>query len=169
MLRPTFRTVKQPPGSKICAACMVAVATGHDLAVVEAAMTKTPLPDGSYYYLTSECIAYLGRCGIHAGLTFQPSINGNPIRIPSVDDAWIDLKWSMAGNPCALVVRSRFYANAEHFVFWDGAVIRDSSSPNETDALGDYELIDIIPLTYYDDTAELKAHDLIKIADEVPQ
>lgn len=169
MLPPVFRTVKQPSGSKICAACMVAVATGHDLEVVEATMTKTPLPDGSYYYLTNECLAYLGRCGIHTGLTFQPLIDGKRIRIPSVDEAVLDLKWSMAGRQCMLVVQSLVYANAEHFVFWDGEHVRDSSSSNEVDAIGDYVIIEIMPLTYYDDTQEKTAQELIKLVPDESQ
>lgn len=165
MLPPIFRTVKQPPGSKICAACMVAMVTGHDLEVVEAAMPKTPLPDGTYYYLTNECMAYIGRCGIHTGLTFQPVIDGKPIRIPHVGEATVDIKWEMAGRPCMLVVRSRVYANAEHFVFWDGEHVRDSSGPDDVNEIGEYEIIEIMPLVYYDDTNEKSAQELTMIAE----
>lgn len=166
MLPPKFRTVKQPKGSKICAACMVAMVTGHELDVVEAAMRKTPLPDGTYYYMTNECLAYLGRHAIHTGLTFQPTINGRPLVIPSISEAAIDIKWSMVGRPCMLVVRSKLYRNAEHFVLWDGQFVRDSSGPDEVNQLHEYEIIEIMPLTYYDDTHESDPVELIKIEDD---
>lgn len=125
-------------------------------------MAKSMLPNGQHYYLTRELLAYLGRHAIVAGMTFQP-LDGTPLRIDRPEDVSVDLKWSMQGVPCLLVVRSKIYANAEHFVFWDGEAVRDSSGPDDTNRLGDYEIIDIMPLTYYDDESEACGQELLEI------
>jgi hypothetical protein len=155
-----FRTIKQPKGSKVCGACVAAMATGRTLEEVEAIVPKTPLPDGTYYYLTCDIMAYLGRCGIYTGLVFE--VNQTPpeggIRFTCDETAA-----SFCGY---VIVRSKVYKHAEHVVFWDGEHVRDPSwCCGETTKLSDYHVIEFIPLTYIDDTAEREPSELIELAE----
>ena len=142
-----YRTVKQPPGSQICGACLVAMITGQDLKLVRSAMTHTT--KGEYtYYKEQEIIKYLASLGVYVGLR----------AIPLHPRSWhpanlVEFKWEFYDHPAILAVKSKIYDCADHWVFWDGKVVRDSSwtSENETDELQDYDILEIIPILYTED------------------
>lgn len=154
-----FITIKQPKGSKICTACVTAMASGESLTVVEQAMQPTPIPDGSYFYRTSEMLKFLGGRGIFCGMTF-----GIGCKLTESDVSLVvPVEFTMNGHPSIISVSSQTYEEAEHFVFWDGKHIRD---PNpfypEITPIDLYHILEIIPITYINDTAELNLEKFIK-------
>jgi len=158
-----FHTVKQPRGSKVCAACVAAMAAGASLEEVESAMTPTELPDGTHFYRTAEVLRFLGGRGIYCGLTFDPN--------SEITEDQVSLSFSteicLIERPALLCVRSRKYENAEHYVFWDGERVRDPSPDMpETSPITGYFVIEIVPLTYIDDTAEIDQEKLLKLVAE---
>lgn len=149
MLMPEFTTVKQPPKSKLCGACMAAMAVGKTLDEVLEEITLTPAKDGRPFVRTRHLLAYLGCHGIICGLT--ASVRDGYL----FGDEEVDLHLEMKGWPMVLTVPSENIKNASHYIFWDGNYIRDPD-PNKPELikLREYKPIDIMPLTYLDETLE---------------
>lgn len=139
----TFHTVKQPEGSSICGACLVAMITGLELDTVQAGMTSTTR-DGHLYYKEVEIIRFLAAHGIYVGMRAIPLEN------PLNKNTPIQFDWAFKGNPAILSVKSKVFDDGDHFVFWDGQHVRDSSWANEADTsrLEEYHILEIAPLLY---------------------
>ena len=141
-----YRTVKQPKDMSICGACLVAMITGLDLKLVQANMVYTNRDD-RLYYKEKEIIEYLVSLGVYIG------IRAIPLENPLHPDQNIEFKWPLKGNPAILAVKSKVYDDADHWVFWDGHHVRDSSwiNKDETSKLQNYEVLEIIPIFYSED------------------
>ena len=141
-----YRTVKQPKDTSICGACLVAIITGYDLEHVQACM-QTTTSDGHVYYKEKEIIRYLAVQGIYAGMRAIPLEN------PLYPDQDIEFKWTLKDHPAILAVKSKVYDDGDHWVFWDGQHVRDSSwaNQNDTNKLEDYHILEVIPILYSDD------------------
>ncbi len=146
MLRPNvFYTVKQPLGSKLCGACVAAMAVGRKDIDEEITLT---LHDGMPYVRTRHLLEYIGRHGILCGLLLT-----NRGEVDA--DMSIDLTWQPFEFPAILVVESQTFKDGKHLIFWDGNNIRDPNPKEpETSDLSEYVVLDIMPLTYIDESKE---------------
>ena len=137
-----FITIKQPAGSRVCAAAVAAMATGRDLGYVESQMRPSFHADGQPYYCTEELLSYLGANLIFAGLicSTADTMGFDPRKAVSV----VPLQ-----RTAIITVPSREFCDAHHYVFFDGAVVRDPlpEKPDEGD-IADYICLALIPLTY---------------------
>lgn len=151
MLPPTnWKTVKQPEGSKVCGAAVAAMATGCTLIEAMAGMKPTYCQDdGACFFKTREVLTFLCKRGIYVGM------------ICMVQDGKLwpdaDIKFDVnMANLCALLlVPSKVFEGKSHYVFWDGKHVRDPSPRvPETTRLEDYEVQELYPLTYIDESGE---------------
>lgn len=157
MTKPSkFTLVRQPAGSRICSACVVAMATGHPLEQVMASMTPTNLPDGTFYYKMCEVFKYLGSYSVLCGSWFTTYDNTKPSR--GIDR--IELNVTLDSIRALMVVKSSTFIHTLHFVFWDGNKIYDSLYDELRD-IEEYRIIEIYPLTYFEEN-EWSAEDLLK-------
>lgn len=150
-----WKTVKQPKGSRLCGACVVAMAVGESLSYATDRMPALiHKGDGRPYYRTSVLYAFLGQHGVCPGLYLrveEGSVwNGSDIgEVHTVD-------FQIRKLPALVVVKSSTFPDGDHYVFWDGENIRD---PNcklpDVSQLEDYRIIEWTPLTYIDETAEM--------------
>ena len=102
--------------------------------------------DGQLFARTRHMLAFLGSHGIFCGMTCD--VNG-----PIDREMRMQFDCRMLGRPAILTTPSRVFKGAFHYVFWDGSVVRDPSPlVAETTALEDYQFIEIIPLTYIDES-----------------
>ena len=146
MLPPEYRTVKQRLGSKLCGACVVAMATGHSLARI-CTFYHIDMASNDSYMRIRQLLGYLGECGIHAGFYFEC----DNWRVDSM--APLKGEWNWAGMPAILTVHSRNLPGFLHYVFWDGAHVRDPDPRMpETTHLEDYVTTEILPLYYFEET-----------------
>lgn len=150
MLPPEFKTVKQPLGSKVCGAATVAMAIGVTLEEAEEMMEPTHLSDGSHYYKTREVLRVLGAHGIQCGLGIQINPKYSDKITP---DTELEFLIKLSEDYKALVVvKSETFSGKYHYVFWDGEQIRDPSPCVNVSSLTDYDIVEIVPLIYIDET-----------------
>lgn len=134
-----FTTVLQPTGSKLCGACVAAMAVGKTLDQV--------LREMDWRRLTRTCgvAEYLARHDVLMGVA--PTWTGNA---DASAEEWSRDEYSLpikvAGWPAVVGVKSLRYAGVAHWIFWDGAVFRD---PSGVEQIERYEVTDIYPLTYF--------------------
>jgi hypothetical protein len=149
MLPPKFKTVKQPEGSKICAAAVAAMVVGEDLEYAVARMTPLYFKDdpNDPWYPTRELLGFIGKHGIHPGLIF----NVNHPELLAVEEK-VTYEFTLKGMPAIIIVPSTKFTGYEHYIFWDGCVVRDPNPniPDECD-LNSYLPNQIIPLIYVDE------------------
>jgi hypothetical protein len=145
MLPPTFKTVKQPFGSKVCGAALAAMVVGCTLEEAQARMMPS-FHEKKRFYKTREILKFIGGHGVICGMTF------------SVDDGLLwhdaDIKFSvnMQDIYAIVVVESSVYAGYSHYVFWDGKNVHDPNPHvEEISNLEDYVVQDVYPLTYVDE------------------
>ena len=148
MLKPdVFHTIKQPLGSKLCGACVAAMAVGRK--DIDEKITLTP-SDGMPYVRTRHLLEYLGRHGILCGLLLT---NKNKGEIDA--DISIDITLKPFEFPVILTVESQTFKDGEHLIFWDRNNVRDPNSKKpETSDLSEYVVLEIMPLTYIDESKE---------------
>lgn len=143
-----FRTIKQPKGSRICTACVTAMALNTTLEYIESRMEPSQCGDGEIYYKTREMLKVLGAHGIYCGLIF--SHDESP-----VESFRLATDLDLQGLRAILVVRSENIPGASHFIFWDGERARDPlPGVRDTKDLSRYHVQDIIPLVYLDESQE---------------
>lgn len=146
-----WKTVKQPQGSKICGAAVAAMATGKTLWETLCEMKASYCQsDGKQFYKTREVLKFIGGHGIFTGAvgiaTDKFTLRWNEV---------FTLNICLAGRQAILVVPSTVFEGKSHFVFWDGRYVRDSNpSLPDTTNIEDYEIEEIIPLTYIDEKLE---------------
>lgn len=154
MLPPTeWKTVKQPAGSRLCGAAMVAMAVGESLKYATDRMPAEIHPeDGQPWYRTRSVLAFLGQHGICCGMYLGPQ-NGLPYFEGCDLGDSVEIVVRIAGHPAIVSVKSDTFPDGEHYVFWDGANIRDPNPkmPDVT-ARADYLIIDWTPLIYIDES-----------------
>jgi len=139
-----FVTIKQPYGSRMCAAAVVAMAIGKDLTYVlnNGVMTPSGI---SVYMQVRHVLAMLGEHAILCGLPL--------VSLPKNMDGSeeLELPFNLIGWPSIVTVPSEI-ENSTHVVFWDGYVVRD---PNpkvpETTGLEQYEILELWPLCYIEE------------------
>lgn len=143
---PTFKTIKQPPGSKVCVAAVAAMAVGRTLRYAENRMKPTKV-EGGHYYKTSELLKFLGDHGIYAGAIWWWD---EPVWADK--DTVLKLELPLAGRQAIMCAPSESFKGYYHVVFWDGQHVRDPSStvPDTTD-LETYQILEIVPLTYIEE------------------
>ena len=151
MLQPTkWKTVKQPAGSKLCGAAVVATAVGES--IVYALNRMTPVyhkSDEEGYFRTREVLQFLGSHGIVVGMAVE------------IDDGHFEphtsvrVDFNMRDICAILAVDSEGLPGFDHWVFWDGHNVRDPN-PNmpETTDIEDYNVIEVYPLCYLDESGE---------------
>lgn len=149
-----FNIVKQPAGSKICSACVVAMATGHPLEQVMLNMNPTKLSDGTFYYKFNEVLKYLGSYSIVCGIYFTASGE-----FEKKEKYTLSVRTELSDGPALLIVKSLVFKHATHFVFWDGNFVLDSLH-DEPRAIENYSLVEIYPLYYFEE-AEWSDEDLL--------
>jgi len=138
-----FRTIKQPKGSKVCGAAVVAMVIGCSLETAMNNMISTPSEiDGDHFYRLREVLKIIGAHGIFCGL------------VGFADDTFElrHLSINMQDRQAILVVKSKLYEGYQHYVFWDGEHVRDSSSDEEVNTLDQYEICEVWPLTWIDES-----------------
>jgi len=153
MLPPsTYKTIKQARGSRLCVACVAAMAVGKGLRYAMNRMTPTRWPDGRHYYKVRELLKFLGQHGICPGLIFGPP--PGPVTKTTPLGCDVPLK----ARPAVLSIPSAHFPNTEHMLFWDGDVVRDPDPDMpDTVSLVRYRIVEIMPLTYLDERPTRKA------------
>jgi hypothetical protein len=142
-MRPDFITVKQEEAADSGAA-VVAMATGISLFATKEKLSNTQHA-GRFYYKTTEMMRWLAVRGVQCGLSFN-------VAKRAYADVPVEIKWTFEGNPAILAVKSVKYRDAEHWVFWDGKAVRDPNPDvGDTRHLDEYEILEIYPLTYFDE------------------
>jgi hypothetical protein len=133
---PEFRTVKQPPGTSLCGAAVCAMAVGLTIDEV--------LADADWRHLsyTSGVVRYLARYGISLGWYILG--DGSKFKPWSIGNHTFSLEARGKGRPAIVAVKSAVYEEADHWVFWDGEQIRDTSVDQD-----EYEIIEIHFLNYW--------------------
>ena len=128
MIPPTeIKTVRQPPRSKLCGACVCAMATGKTLDQVLSEM------DWRRFTETGGVAEYLARHDILFGFYLLGPLDiTKPVQPPSGHCAM-----SICG------VKSRLGGDRVHWVLWDGYRFHDPAGEEES-----YEIVDVFPLTY---------------------
>lgn len=150
MLPPQYSTIKQPEDSRICAACVAAMAVGESLEYATDRMPAVIHEDGKPWYRMRSVLAFLGGHGIHCGLRFA-SPTGEPLPPDSFDDLE-NVRFSIHGTAAMVTVESETFPGFSHLIFWDGAVVRDPNrkKPNTCDLEG-YKILDWTPLCYFEE------------------
>jgi len=150
MIQPEqYKTIKQPKGSLICGAAVVAMATGSTLRQAYDAMWCTMhKEEGKPYFRTSELLKFLGAYGIYSG-PLVSSEHGDLFDIASCSEVVLKCPMSLAA---IMTVRSKTRSDWTHYVFWDGEHVRDPHpGMPDTSNLKDYEVLDIMFLTYLEE------------------
>jgi hypothetical protein len=150
-----FKTVKQPEGSRLCGACVVAMAVGETLTYATDRMPAViHKGDGRPYYRVRSIYAFLAEHGICPGLYLLPT-DGDYWQGSDLDDR-IEVSFRIRGFPALVAVKSDTFPDGDHWVFWDGENVRDPS-PKVPDlaTLDGYRIIEWTPLTYIDESNEL--------------
>lgn len=144
-----MNTIKQPPGSYLCAAYCVAIVTGGDInsIMLRAEDRGFLAEENDQKYLEMKGVSSsLGDYGFHFGISSL------------TPDMWDDfpnseilaLRWDW-GNDCLLTVKSDISEfDAMHLVVWDSEqqAVRDPHpGKKELSPLEDYKIIEIHPLT----------------------
>jgi hypothetical protein len=128
MLPPTeITTIRQPPRSKLCGACVCAMVTGKTLDQVLSEMDWRRFTDtgGVAEYLARHDILF-GMC-LYGPLDITAPVNLEGGRIPL----------SICG------VKSKLGNGRIHWVVWDGNRFHDPAGDEP-----EYEIVDVFPLTY---------------------
>jgi hypothetical protein len=144
-----WKTVKQPPGSRVCCAAVAAMAVGQSLDYAWAQMAQTNWEgDNQPYFKMRALLTFLGKRGIMVGMFFTVTEG----KLDADETFRVDV--SLRGMQAILAVPSPTQPGEwEHFVFWDGQNVRDPNpAVPETTALEDYKLLSIYPLTYIDES-----------------
>jgi hypothetical protein len=151
MIQPEhYRTVKQPRYSLICVAAVAAMATGETLQQAYAAMTPTMhKEEGKPFFKTVELLKYLGAHGIFSGIM----VSEDNAYLSGLDENTDVVATCPMNKLCAiLTVRSDTDSNWTHYVFWDSQHVRDPNpSKPDTTCLTDYEILDIMFITYLEE------------------
>lgn len=139
-------TIKQLPGTGMCAVCVAAMATKTTVEDVYAFFADgreigDPIHD-------PELAVYLLRHGLIMGRGWQVNPEdggGRPIDNP--DNLHLILE-GLVGTPAYLAVESKNYPGVGHAVFWDGQCVRDPDPkvPDETH-ISEYVILQCYPLT----------------------
>lgn len=137
-----YKTIKQPPGSSICGACLVAMITGQPLHIVRSRLLRFRL-HGTTYYSEAEIIRYLARQGVFTGMR-AVTLDDEPLTI----DTPVEFKWHFTDGPAILAVKSQNFKEADHWIFWDGEHVRDPASDQDTNKLEEYQILEVIPIQY---------------------
>lgn len=155
MKKPTqWLTIKQPEGSRLCTACVAAMAVAKPLEYATERMTPTfHEGDGKPYYRMRELFKFLGDHTISYGIQFTPA--ADEFMRPSDFDGPLEVEFDVVGMPALVAVTSEVFVNAAHYVFWDGTGFRDSSYKVKEEVVplseSTYEILEWAPLTYFDD------------------
>lgn len=150
-----YATVKQPEGSRLCGACVVAMAIGETL---EYATDRMPAlihkGDGRPYYRTRSLYTFLARHGVCPGMFLQPTEGDHWLGADMPEEMPISFKFR--NLPALVAVKSSTFPDGDHWVFWDGEQIRDPS-PKVPDVapLANYRILEWTPLVYIDESAEM--------------
>ncbi len=111
--------------------------------------------DGQPYYLTRNLFAFIASHGVYCGLFAGPA-EGHEFFLGADLPESFDLTMHVDERPAIVAVKSDTFPDGEHYVFWDGRVIRDPSALYPDEMPRDkYRVIEWFPLTYCDDSAEL--------------
>ena len=150
MLMPKeFRTIKQPFWSKVCCACVGVMAVGEDMDYADKHIELTPSEDGRPYIRFRHLLGFLGNHGIICGL--MGTFNGEKFD-PSDK---FPMEFIIEDWPAIVTVKSETFKTYSHLVFWDGQHIRDPNPRKpDTTTFDDYELIDLMPLMYLDESLD---------------
>ena len=146
----SFKTVKQPSGSRCCGAAVAAMAVGRGLRYVLNRVPDIRHRDGQRWLRTRDLLGFLGNHGIHSGElgVAEDSENGMVLNRA----AYLELCTSLRGRPCILSVPSGSFPGYWHYIFWDGQDVRDPSpSVGEITRLEDYRVFEAMPLVYVDE------------------
>lgn len=144
MIKPKFKTVKQPEGSFVCVAAVAAMAAATTLERAQGYIPSALDDEGHLYYKISDAVQFLTAVGIKSGLIF-----GSDEGLHCTDKTTLRTEWDFRGSPALLTVGSELYPGKFHFVLWDGKKVRDPNPgvPNTT-KLSRYTIFDITPLHY---------------------
>jgi len=121
-----IKTIRQPPRSKLCGACVCAMATGKTLGQVLSEM------DWRRFTETGGVAEYLARHDILFGSFLIGPLD---IREPVKSEGYIAM--SICG------VKSKLGGGRVHWVLWDGHRWHDPAGEED-----EYEIVDVFPLTY---------------------
>ena len=149
-----WNTIKQPPGSLYCGVAVVAMVMGDNFdsilqdTLLQGLMHENPTIDNPPYLSHAcEIVEYLAQHRIHAGWTLTYK-EGFSMEL----DTQVEL--DLRHTPCICTVGSKNIEGALHWVLWDCQKkrIRDPD-PNvgELEVRDSYKVVDIMPLTYYED------------------
>jgi len=145
MLPPkTYRTVKQPLGSRLCGVAVCAMIVGRGMRYVLNRIGTVKHQDGKPYSRTRHVLEFLGGHGVVCGMIVDVSS-----RISA--DMPLQFDASLRDRPSILSVRSESFGGCYHYVFWDGQRLHDPNPQMNDLQPQDYDIIEIIPLTYLDE------------------
>jgi len=129
----------------MCAVAVAAMAVGKGLRYVLARIPTIRHQDGQRHPRTRDLLAFLGSHGIFAGMICD--VTG---RLDETTRLQFDCP--LKGRPAILSVPSTVFKESWHYVFWDGKNVRDPCpSASSLATLADYQVFEVIPLTYIDE------------------
>jgi len=154
MLPPkTWKTVKQPYGSRTCGAAVAAMAVGKGIRYVLARVPERFYRDGQRWPKTRDLLGFLGNHGIHTGEIFEAVDQTTGMQVNR--SSYCEDRFLFRDRPAILTVSSKAFC--WHYVFWDGQHVRDPSptEPDTTD-LDQYGVFEVIPLVYVDERLQMR-------------
>jgi len=134
-----FRTVKQPAGSKLCGACVCAMATNLEL---------------DELLVQEDWRELMHTMGMARFLAKHDILMGTFLKCD--EESWYDyytFRMRTDGRPAIVAVKSAVTWEHDHWVFWDGMQFRDPSVEQE-----EYTVLEVYFLTYFEKADWIEQH-----------